>query len=417
MIQSEVKISAGANTLWKHIQSGNARVVRVLLEGGVDPNQAGSCDESPLVCAIQEKDEKITALLLEYGADACHRFEYDWTPLMVAVYRQCDRIVDMIQTHLEKKGVGQASLEADIRTASFLGAISRGEEALAFEFISSGASVHLCDHYGVGALLLAMHKNHFGLVSSLLNAGVDVSQENPYDGMTPLLYAAKSGSLSLVKRLLQKGVSCYDKNLEGENALVLAVVNHHNDIVSHLLHYGLDPDERIGKSAQTSLMHAAYVGNLEAVRLLIRFGANIHLADGGQMNALHYAVAHPKNQTIVRLLVSEGVDLEARADGCTPMMWCILNENFAVANTLLQCGARLNPVFEEASEQSFLSFLCNLGDQELPKVDYLLQNGAEFSENDLSMEDEFYFCSRLKAERSAERMGELLKRYGYSCRF
>src|SRR5437868_3423453 len=76
----------------------------------------------------------------------------------------------------------------------------------------------------------------------------------------------------------------------------------------------------------TALMYAAGNGHLEAVRLLLKAGANVllkskaHKQDGGgEAHALHFAVANG-NTAVIEELLNSGADINAQGNwGRTPL--------------------------------------------------------------------------------------------------
>ena len=69
----------------------------------------------------------------------------------------------------------------------------------------------------------------------------------------------------------------------------------------------------------TPLMEAAFDGNEEAVRLLLKMGANVKATGSGQNNALHWAAVNG-NVNVANLLIASNVDVNARSDkGETPL--------------------------------------------------------------------------------------------------
>ena len=91
---------------------------------------------------------------------------------------------------------------------------------------------------------------------------------------TPLYYAASFGLHAVVEQLLRSGV---DLNAPGSRfggtALHGATLREHTSIMSRLLHSGADPS-RADFNRITPLHTAARIGNGEAIKMLLDFGAS-----------------------------------------------------------------------------------------------------------------------------------------------
>lgn len=79
------------------------------------------------------------------------------------------------------------------------------------------------DRSGVSALMVAAHRGHAEVVSTLLAAGADVNQAGARTRITALMLAAHRGHIETVRRLLKHpGVVIDQPDGEGNTALTLA---------------------------------------------------------------------------------------------------------------------------------------------------------------------------------------------------
>jgi ankyrin repeat protein len=101
--------------------------------------------------------------------------------------------------------------------------------------IESGADVNArsANSFSVMPLHSAVAGNHDAVVAVLIDAGADVNATQPH-GWTPLLGAAKNGSLASVERLLAAGADPAARNDDGASALELARAGGHTAIVARL---------------------------------------------------------------------------------------------------------------------------------------------------------------------------------------
>jgi ankyrin repeat protein len=165
---------------------------------------------------------------------------------------------------------------------------------------------------GLTPLLFAARNGFADAAAVLLAAGADVNQVNPGDKTSPLLLASINGHYDLAKTLLDKGAN---PNLAAENGAtpLYAVLNcewapkalypqpraytqqkmTHLELMKALLEKGADPNARLKKKVwysgynfdlsgvdeigATPFWRAAYGADVEAMKLLIAYGADSNI--------------------------------------------------------------------------------------------------------------------------------------------
>ncbi len=157
-------------------QSGREDVVRVLLDGGADPNLSTLPGRTPLMAASAEGEVTAMRLLLEKGANP-------------------------------KAASGTGS------TALFDAARSRSVEAVRL-LLDAGADVNTLTKRRESVLGLAAMQGAEGIVKLLLERGAQVNGQDER-GYSPLMYAAYSeaASAEVVRMLLARGA---DASVTGE---------------------------------------------------------------------------------------------------------------------------------------------------------------------------------------------------------
>lgn len=167
-------------------------------------------------------------------------------------------------------------------------------------------------HGGLTALLYAARQGHTTTVEALLAGGADINQVSAGDRTSPLLMAIINGHFDLAKLLLERGA---DPRLASENGVtpLYAVLNvqwapkalypqpraylqqtlTHLDLMKALLEKGADPNVRLKKKVwysgynfdlsgvdeigATPFWRAAYAADVDAMRLLVAYGADPHI--------------------------------------------------------------------------------------------------------------------------------------------
>jgi rhodanese-related sulfurtransferase len=94
-----------------------------------------------------------------------------------------------------------------------------------------------------------------------------------WNNTTPLMHASYLGDAAIVRQLIAAGAPLDARNGDGGNALWLACVGNHPDIVDILIDAGIDIDNRNDNGA-TCLMYAASSGKPDVIARLLARGAD-----------------------------------------------------------------------------------------------------------------------------------------------
>jgi ankyrin repeat protein len=197
------------------------------------------------------------------------------------------------------------------------------------------------NQYGYTALHLAARKGHTDVMRLLLVKGANVDSGDTWL-LTPLDHAAGIGNIAAVKLLLDNKANVnagwkVDSGLATPLSWAILNTNRNSKVVMHLL---LD---RGAKIDNTLLCLAVSVGNEEAVKLLLRRGADVNAkdpSDPSEPTPLHNAAARG-NKEIVKLLLKYKANINAKNNlGSTPLQLAIWNEKKDIADLLRAHGAK-----------------------------------------------------------------------------
>ena len=164
---------------------------------------------------------------------------------------------------------------------------------------------------GDAPLLDAVRAGDTASVRVLLAQGADVNAAEA-DGTTALHWASYRDDATTVERLLSAGADVEAANRYGARPLSLAAAGGYAQTLAALLEAGADPT--LMTAGAPPILSAARTGNVEAVRVLARHGADVNAKETlrGQ-TALMWAAAedHP---AVAQALIDLGADVNASSD-------------------------------------------------------------------------------------------------------
>jgi uncharacterized protein len=231
--------------------------------------------------------------------------------------------------------------------------------------IRGGADVNKVNDLGVTALALATSS---AMAEQLLKAGANPNIVSS-TGESPLMSAARTGGVEIVKALLGHGANPNAKeNVRGQTALMWAAAQNHPDVVRVLLEHGADVHARtltasqlfytgeasgagrnatdwvmrtIDTGGSTPLMFAARQGDLASARLLLAAGANPNETRADGMSPLVLA-SFSGHGDFAAFLLSKDANPNAADVGYAALHTAVLRGDVELVKTLLMYGANPN---------------------------------------------------------------------------
>ena len=134
---------------------------------------------------------------------------------------------------------------------------------------------------------------NFDHIKSLLEEEISVSalELRDEEGNTAFLKAcAIKGAVEIVELLCDYGCNIYAKNKQNENAVCIASVSGDSDIIEYLVgKKDLDIEFR-GQNKRTPVLKACTLkGNLENLKVLVKYQADLNKKDVDDMNGMNLA--------------------------------------------------------------------------------------------------------------------------------
>jgi len=399
LLSGGADVNSRDNDTWTPLHwaahKGHKEAVELLISKGADVNSTNKYGDTPLIEAAKGTNEELVELLLARGADvhaqgtflntALHwaaesghkpivellinsevllncRNRSGQTPVDLAMNEGRKRIVELL--------VGQGA-DVTIHMAAYAGQFEKIKK-----FIKSGFDVNSRDEKGRTSLILACHNDNRDIVNLLITNGAEVNASDNI-GLTPLHEAARNGYKNIVEQLIERGANVNAKTLDDpgpydwfyehwqacSTPLHLAVS--YIDVTKVLVSNGADINAKdegghtplqnavfhgdknvveflIAKGAEISIHLAAYIGNCEKVKSLIKSGADPNSSNNDDDSILHHAVSGG-HKDIAGLLIDSGANLNTKNRmGQTPLHIAAKIGYKDMAELLIDKGANVN---------------------------------------------------------------------------
>ena len=284
--------------LMKAARQGHIEVVRFLVEQGADLNTRNRQEQDALILAAAGGHLAVATFLIDRGVSPSRslsplNYNYSNGPQIALEWAAYNGHLDMVRLLLEVIG----AFDRPNPNQSLGWAASRGHLDVARLLLEHGARVN-SQPYGVSrqgpsALMLAAYSGHLEMVRFLLERGADIHARE-----------------TEIWRIRETPFGPVIDELIGSSALDVAIAQGHAEVVRLLLEhwmaiYGADGQDLRGR---TTLMYAAYAGDLEMARLMLENGAPVNVQTDVGTTALMFAAAYG-HMEVVRFLVENGADI------------------------------------------------------------------------------------------------------------
>ena len=319
--------TAGATPLHFASAAGSSATIVALLDNGADPNaREPRWGQTPLMFAAAADRVDAVMALLARGADP----SMTATVVNITERNALDRTDS--RRHRERMSSVRTGRPIDPRSnpasprrntriprpsaSSRAEARAAEQAALEADLLEEPEPLGFADlvssHGGLTALLLAAREGHTATAHALIEGGADIDQKSAADGSSPLLIATINGQFDLAMTLLERGADPTLASDAGATPLYGALNMHwapkarhpqptdymqqrsnYLDVMQAALERGADVNARLTRSlwyttynrdllgvdrtGATPFWRAAYALDLDAMRLLLHYGADAHL--------------------------------------------------------------------------------------------------------------------------------------------
>jgi len=239
-------------------------------------------------------------------------------------------------------------------------------------------------------LLLAAGEGDTSKVKALLSIGAEVNFSQPYEGVTPLMYAAQNGHLRTVEILIDSGANVNAMPYNKVNALLGACIAGHVFVADTLILNGADINTQNLQGLSPLIYAAAYDDEI-LLDVLLFYGADINQKDYDGNTPLMYAVFYDITNISEILLNNTASPDESDIKGFTPLMIAAQNGYSGHVELLLYGGADINAT----NKNNHTALSLAIVNQHYETVELLLENGANAnnsiskSVNELTLAEKF----------------------------
>jgi len=338
---ADVPSADGTTKLHLAVRSGDVSEVQRLLRSGSNPSAGNRYGITPLYLAAESGKGDVFAMLVKAGADTKAELPGGQTLLMTAARSGNLEAVKL----LLDRGADPNIREKTNQETALMWAAAENHAEVVKALAARGAELN------ARSAALEYKQDRFGLegVVTIL----------PRGNWTPLMIAARQGSLEAAQALVEAGASANLTDPDGTTALLVAIINGHYDTAAMLVNKGADPN--IGDSAGMAALYAA----ADMSTLIEIYGrppqkSSDRLNAVGLMRVLLDHGANPNAQlkapTIQRVHTPGDRNL---GEGSTPLMRAARNGDVAAMRLLLDRGA--DPSTEQKNKVTALMQAAGLG--------------------------------------------------------
>lgn len=222
-------------------------------------------------------------------------------------------------------------------------------------------------------LLQAVAENHLEVAELLLDWGADPYLESE-NHCHAIVYAGHKNGEKILQLLLARGVPIDFRNSEGSTAVERLVASSGSaEDLDVLFKLGADPNQKT-RTGGRLLNRAVHLRNVDAIRTLIRVGAEINARDEDGRTALINAADYSyESLPLAKILVEAGAEINAQdLNGSTALLYAVgAGENIYIY--LIAQGADVNL----ATRDGFTPLMKAAKECALDRMRLLIERGAD----------------------------------------
>ncbi|KAF5575105.1 ankyrin repeat [Fusarium pseudocircinatum] len=262
------------------IIAGAADIVEFLLKNGADIRRENKAGDDAFMLVIRHSHREpsngrqlIAEMLLQQGADVKRMSSEGETALTLVIHNGSVESATKMATFLIQNGVDVNQRNKDGSTA-LMAAFDKGSQALCLHLISLGADSDTLTKDSTPVLQAALSKGMEALSERLLETGLQRNPKMKGDN-TAIRMATSRGYCGVLKMFLAAGGDFSQRSSKGESLLHLAARSGSFETLKLLVNEARLPLDQTTTDGYTVLDQVALAGNLRAVEVLVRVGADL----------------------------------------------------------------------------------------------------------------------------------------------
>ena len=273
-------------------------------------NELDEWESSPIVEAVRNANFEAVELLIGNGADINSNL------LIEAIINNHMDIVKCIVEN-RPKVINQLDEQG---SSPIVKAVKNANKEAVKLLIGNGADINS------SLLIKAIINNHMDIVKCFIENRPKVINQLDEQGSSPIVKAVRSANFEAVKLLIGNGADI------NSSLLIEAIINNHMDIVRYFIENRPNVINQPDEQGSSPLIEAVRNANIEAVKLLIKHGAEIKKA--------FFEIVKMGNADALKVILLNGgfnVD-ELSPDGKTALMMAAEEGHAEVFKVLLKEG-------------------------------------------------------------------------------
>ena len=334
--------------LHQALARGHEDIVLLLLNEGCPINVVNSGGISVLHIAAEYGQIHMIEMLAEQGLDVSRGDDEGHTPLHNAAY--CDQLKS-VRTLLRLGGRGSMTKVAGKHGTPLHQAVARGHKDIVSLLLNEGCPINVVNSGGRSVHHIAAEYDQIHMIEMLAEQGLDVNIGDD-EGVTPLHNAANCGKLESVRTLLRLGGRESMTKIAGKHGTPLhqAVAKGHKDIVSLLLNEGCPINVANSELQGRSVLHfAAQLGEIHVMEMLAEQGLDVNIGDDEGVTPLHNAAYCGQLESVRTLLRLGGRGSMTKVAGehGTPLHQAVAGGHKDIVSLLINEGCPIDMVDNE----------------------------------------------------------------------
>lgn len=275
---------------------GRVHDVEHLIQAGADREKADAWGRTPMHLSAALGHDAVVRLLVKLGAHLNLNDSTGQTPLHLAALHGQRRIID---TLIDLKAQINGTTESG-RTPLHL-AVEGGQSDICQQLVRLNANPEARDTHRDTPLTLSVRMGHTATLQSLIASKCDMVARDE-EGATPLHLATCKQRLRCCEVLVGQNASVEMTDKYGLTPLHWAARNGEPEAIKTLIKLGANACCRTGVEQQTPLHLAAQAEELEVLEALVRASADKESQDNRGYTALHVAVEQNRPDALAQLL-------------------------------------------------------------------------------------------------------------------